>query len=88
MNAERRKQIDAIIERLNAVQNETESILAEIEGVQADEQEYYDNMPEAMQGGEKGDRASEAVDALTEAADGISNFDVAEIIGLLETAKG
>lgn len=35
-----------------------------IEESAANEHEYYDNMPESIQSGEKGDKANEAADAL------------------------
>ncbi len=34
------------------------------EAIRDDEQEYLDNMPESLQGGEKGDMAQSAIDAL------------------------
>ncbi|WP_140427035.1 hypothetical protein [Ensifer aridi] len=41
----------------------------EIESLMSDEQDYYDNMPESFQNGEKGERAQSAIDALQEAYD-------------------
>lgn len=61
MNKERRKQIGEVRDKL-------ESAKAEIEDLQNEEQEYYDNMPEGFQNGEKGERTQAAIDALEEAA--------------------
>ena len=46
MNAERRKRISALEDKLNENLNELDEILSE-------EQDYYDNMPESLQGGRK-----------------------------------
>jgi uncharacterized coiled-coil DUF342 family protein len=74
MNAQRRKQIEAIKTKL-------EEAKSDIESLQGEEQDYYDNMPEAIQAGEKGDRASEAADALQSAAEAVE-----EVTGLLDEA--
>lgn len=74
MNAERRSKIEKIKEELDVTK-------AAIEELQQEEQDYYDNMPESLQGGEKGERASEAADQLQQAADSldeaINNLDSA-----------
>ena len=54
MNKIRRTEIDKIIARL-------EELKAGVETLQEEEQEYYDNMPEAFQCGEKGEKAEEAI---------------------------
>lgn len=41
-----------------------------------EEQDYFDNMPEAIQAGDKGDRATEVVDALEEAIDTLEGIDL------------
>lgn len=64
MNAQRRKEIDRIISALEQLGQDAES-------VQNEEQEYYDNMPESLQGSDKGTAASDAADALQSAVDSI-----------------
>lgn len=66
MNNERRKQIEKAIGLLQ----EASSILAE---AASDEQEYFDNMPEGLQSGDKGQQAETAAGALQEAVDEIDN---------------
>lgn len=73
MNADRRKQLAAIIERI-------ESCVSDLEMLRDEEQEYYDNMPEGIQSGERGETAEqavqnmdEAIEALQSASDCISN---------------
>ena len=60
MNKERRKRIEKAIETLNEVQNELEDIKAE-------EEDYFDNIPENMQSGEKAEISEAAIDSLEEA---------------------
>ena len=74
MNKVRRKQTEDIIARL-------QDLMADIELLQEEEQEYYDNMPESFQYGEKGEKAEASIDAYEEA---ISNIE--EAISNLDTA--
>ena len=57
MNANRRKQVKVAMGQL-------EMLMASIEGIRDEEQDYYDNMPEAIQVGVKGDKAQEYIDSL------------------------
>jgi len=57
MNAQRRKEIDNIISKL-------EDLKQDIVSMQDEEQGYFDNMPEGLQSSEKGEKAESAVDAL------------------------
>ena len=60
MNKERRKQIESALEKIQDGRDAIESLKDE-------EQDYYDNMPESLQGGEKGEVAQSAIDALDNA---------------------
>lgn len=62
MNKERRQTI------ANAITN-LESALGLLEMARDEEQEYFDMMPENMQGGDKGDQVLETIDRLQEAVD-------------------
>lgn len=69
MNKDRRKRISAIdTATIKAKADELKSLIEsakeEYEGIRDEEQDYYDNMPENVQGGEKGDLAQEAIDTL------------------------
>lgn len=57
MNKQRRKDLQAAIDSLEEVKAKVVELLAE-------EQEYYDNMPEAFQEGERGQNSQSAIDAL------------------------
>ena len=66
MNKTRRKSLVEIASKL-------EDIKAEIEALRDEEQDYYDNMPENLQGSERGEIAESAVYAMECAMDGIEN---------------
>ena len=50
--------------QLSEIQTELLSLKERLESLQEEEQEYYDNMPESFQSGEKGDKAQEHIDAI------------------------
>lgn len=64
MNKLRREAIAAIAEKL-------EELKSDIETLKDEEGEYYDNMPESLQGSEKGEKAEAAVSAFESAMDSI-----------------
>jgi uncharacterized coiled-coil DUF342 family protein len=74
MNKPRRKEIEDVRAKLDELMTTVDTLASE-------ERDYHDNMPEAIQAGEKGDRASEAADALEEAKQNLE-----DAIGNLETA--
>ncbi len=68
MNKDRR----AALERAKQLVAEAQAI---IEEAASDERDYFDNMPESLQGSEKGEQANAAADALDEALDALSSID-------------
>lgn len=60
MNNERRARIAKLGEKIDALRQELEEITQE-------EQDYLDNMPDSLQGGEKGEKAQAAIDNLESA---------------------
>lgn len=66
MNNQRRKEIA----KAQALIDEAKSIL---EQAQADEQDYYDNMPENMQSGERGEKAEQSASELQDAVDSLDS---------------
>lgn len=66
MNNDRRKSIDKIISAL-------EGLLSDAETIRGEEQDAFDNMPESLQQGEKGDKAQEAISNLEEAISSIES---------------
>ena len=72
MNNARRKQINAIVAKLQELNEEIENILGE-------EQDAFDSMPEGLQSSERGDMAQEAISQLESAS-------LDDIISSLESA--
>ena len=66
MNNARRNQIEKITAEL-------ESIKERIEALQEEEQDAFDNLPESIQYGERGDKMQSAIDNLEYAADNIQD---------------
>ena len=86
MNAARRKDIAKAIEAIVKIDNRLTEIRQLVEAeitnqldqlqldaqqIADEEQEYFDNMPEALQGGEKGTQAEEDAGTLTEVAEAL-----------------
>lgn len=75
MNKQRRTAIEEIQQQIETLKEDLELLMGE-------EQEYFDNMPESFQYGEKGSKSESAISALEDA---ISSID--DISGYLETAR-
>lgn len=72
MNNDRRDRIRKLISQLEGINSELQDILSE-------EQDAFDNMPEGLQQGERGEKAQEAISSLESASleDVISNLESA-----------
>ena len=86
MNNERRKNVatakanfEAWRDKLTALYEELEEIKGMVEDARDEEQEYYDNMPEGFQNGEKGDAAQTCIDGLQSIADELD-----ELLGYID----
>ena len=66
MNKQRRKEIKNAIELLDGVKEQLESILF-------DESDYFDNMPENLQGSIRGEESENAIDIIQDVVDEIDN---------------
>lgn len=64
MNKVRRAQIALLVIQL-------EELSSELDGLKEEEQDYLDNMPESLKGGEKGEAAQEAIDKMQDAFESI-----------------
>ena len=76
MNNARRKALNSIIERL-------ENLQTDLQDIQAEEQEAFDNLPEGLQASERGEAMETAIDNLEEA---VSMFD--DLVELIQEAIG
>jgi hypothetical protein len=86
--------LESARDEYNNAKSLIDDALADIENARDEEQEYYDNMPESIQQGEKGDNASECADALDEACsetesaqDAVGEIDWEKGVDLLQAAK-
>lgn len=75
MNKARRKALDEVISKIE----EAKELL---EDLQAEEEEYRDNMPENLQGSERYEAADAAVDNMSSAVDALD-----EAISSIESAQ-
>jgi hypothetical protein len=101
MNKMRRTALNAVIAKYTALYNqlddlgnEFDTLKDELEAIKDEEQEAYDNLPESMQGGEKGDTMMEGINRLEDAIanlESITEFcqsnDSSEFTGYIEEAQ-
>ena len=66
MNKTRRQQLRKWLEDM-------ENIKSELETICSDEQDYFDNMPENLQGSQRGMDAEEAIEQMEEAVSSIED---------------
>lgn len=67
MNKQRRQ---TIMENLKLIEN----IKDNLENILSDEEYYFDNMPENLQGSMRGEASEEAIDILTDAIDSLDDI--------------
>lgn len=60
MNKTRRREIDSVTGGLT-------ELIEHLEAIRDDEQEYFDNMPESLQGSARGEAAEDAISNLEDA---------------------
>lgn len=78
MNQSDRKRIGELKAKLEQMTSDIEEIGNDLRGLADAEQEKFDNMPENLRQGEKGEAMETAASALTEAADALENGNVTE----------
>jgi hypothetical protein len=88
MNAARRKSLSSAIDLIEKFKSDFEEVKSIIADEASAEREYYDNMPENMQSGDKGEAASAAADALDDAAGTLGNCDIDEVLSKIDEARG
>ncbi|GBQ77208.1 hypothetical protein AA14337_0750 [Acetobacter malorum DSM 14337] len=88
MNNKRRAEIKRLRELLEEISGPIAEIKESMESLRDEEQESYDNMPESLQGGAKGEAAEKAVSDLDTAVDGMDEIEskLTEIQEALEEA--
>ena len=73
MNRNRRKQLMDWVKKAEAWASNGETLKEELESICSDEQDYFDNMPENLQGSMRGMDAENAIDAMNEAIESMDN---------------
>lgn len=73
MNKMRRKKLSEWIKRADNWITQGEEIKSELENICSDEQDYFDCIPENLQGGQRAMDAEEAIDAMNEAIESMEN---------------
>ena len=86
MNNTRRKEIQSLIERLAPIQDLFNELKEEADNLLSEEQDYFDNMPESLQYGDRGSMAQEAIDNLEQTVGAFEDIDIDGIIGYLSDA--
>lgn len=67
MNKNRRNELMEWVRKVEEWSAQGESLKDELENICSDEQDYFDNMPENLQGSQRGSDAEDAIDAMNEA---------------------
>lgn len=87
MNKTRREAIAKQLAEIESIISQLADIRGELEFLRDEEQEYFDNMPESFQSGEKGTTAEDAISALDMAISYIEDFESSGIESELATAS-
>jgi hypothetical protein len=88
MNASRRKSLDTAMDLINKIKSDFEEAKGILETASEEEREYYDNMPEGLQSGDKGSDADQAASGLEEAFQSLDELDLDDILSKIDEAKG
>lgn len=86
MNNTRRKELEAIKNRIEEALAELDNCKDELQSIQEAEQEYLDNMPENLQDGERAQAAQEAIDNIESAVSDLDGIDLTDAVDSIESA--
>jgi len=90
VNNTRRKELEAIRETIAEARIKLEAARDALETIRDDEQEAFDNMPESLQNGEKGEKSQESIDAMETIYDELDSMatQCGDLDDVISTAKG
>lgn len=102
MNANRRKTLGAIFDRIEKIAPALAALTEEVDALRdllgdeaSDEWDAYYNLPDSLQDADRGqtmqhaaEELDSAVEALESLADALSDFDVAEVLEKIDDARG
>lgn len=86
MNNIRRKQLQEISERVSTLLDQLRDCKDELEQIREDEQEAYDNLPESIQDGDRGQAMQNSIDAIESACDTLMGYEDLDISSDIENA--
>jgi hypothetical protein len=75
MNKATRKILSGLVADAEKITSMIEDLKSQLETIRDEEQEKYDNMPESIQSGDRGEAASAAIDALENAIGKLDGID-------------
>lgn len=89
MNNARRKELKIALTQAEEVKVNLDCIQEILESCLGEEQDCYDNLPEGLQEGEKGDRMQEAIDSLDDAINSLDDIrdNIDSLIEQIENAR-
>lgn len=69
MNNVRRNELNKVIDGLNAIQDKDSlyALIDELDNIKYDEEDYYGNIPENLQGSQRAESSEQAIESLDEA---------------------
>lgn len=74
MNARQRRQLAKISDAMLTICMSLETLKSQLETIQEDEQDKYDNMPESLQDSERGCAMYEGIESLEELVDRVDTL--------------
>jgi DNA repair exonuclease SbcCD ATPase subunit len=86
MNNQRRKALAKISLRLQELQGLIDTLTEDTETERDAEQEAFDNLPESLQEGERGQAMQAAIEALDEVCNGLSEFSPSDLSSKIDEA--
>ncbi len=77
MNKERRKAIEALKDQIRALATAAAGVASEVEALRDEEQDYFDNIPESLQSGDRGQASEAAISSLEYALSSLEDIETA-----------
>lgn len=79
MNAKRRKALAAIVTQLEELESLRQEIQERLEEIMEEEQEAFDNLPDSLQGSERGQQMEEYIDTMDGVNDDLDCMNIDEL---------
>lgn len=87
MNNARRKRIQEVVKSLEEIRDQIEALRNDVEDIKDEEQECFDNLPEGLQGSERGQAMETNAETLDETVANLEDIDFEDIITALENIE-